>query len=254
MMRKSASAVLLLSLLIAGVPAYAQDNVTAQCLGQVYDRIAHEERVYRSVLFGQKKSADLPQGSVRFDKTFKTWLKTGDGQWRTPAGQDTASDSTMDSQADVPRRRGIFEIRKTPTSNLIPPLLQSMRALQCRLRSACQAARMSQSVTSETVKAQIDGCLQFEFPTFTACKGNSITSIGLGSCDGAVEGVLAREEKLLELIVAYDGAYRTLMQFAGTFEGFMVDFRFPLLEPLWQTVRTLGAFDKLPCFLAQCDQ
>lgn len=257
---------LLLPLAAGVLPARASaQNVVSQgCLEQMYDRMAHEERLYRSVLFGQKESADLPQGSVRYSKEFDTWLKTGDGQWRSidPGYTGTTwSDSLMDDQADVPARRGIFEVRKTPTSDLIPPLLQSMRALQCRLRAVCDLARMSQQEMEkpegqrrESLSVQPDGCLEFDLPVMTACAAENITQIGPGTCDAAVEAVLDREEKLLHMTIAYDSAYRTLAQFAGIFEGFLNDFRFPLLQPLWQMVRAVGSIDGLPCFNGQCDE
>lgn len=247
--------------------ASAQNVVTASCLTQMYDRMAHEERLFRSVLFGQKESADLPPGSVRFsdeEDVYATWLKTDTNQWRSldPGYEGTTwSDALMDEEADVPARRGIFETRTTPTSDMIPSLLQSMRALQCRLRAVCDAARLSQAEMDkpeedrmDPLLVQPDGCLEFELPLMEACTANDITEIGPGTCDSAIQAILEREEKLLHMTVAYDAAYRTLAQFAGIFEGFLDEFRFPLLEPLWQMVRALGSLDGLPCFTGQCDE
>jgi hypothetical protein len=251
---------LLLSIaLVPSASAQEIDVVNTKCLEQVYGRMAHEERFYRSVLFGQKKSEDLPEGSVRYDTEYDTWMKTGDKQWRSinPGNQKiTWNDSNMDEQSDIKPRIGLFEVKKTPTSDLIPPMLQSMRALQCRLRAVCLGANQSAVAAADktTVKVQPDGCLEFELPVFTSCKNNLITTIGPGACASAVNAIIERESRLLQMTVAYDSAYRTLAQFAGIFEGFLTDFRFPLLEPLWQMIRTLGTLDNLPCFSAQCDE
>jgi len=257
---KRTTAGFLLLLTILPSAAFAAENVNDSCLEQIYNQMAHEERMYRSVLFGQKKSEDLPSGSVRFDKESNTWLKTEDNTWKSldPGFEGTTwSDTLMNDQADIEVRRGIFEIRKTPTSDLIPPLVQSLRALQCRLRAVCQLAADSQSVeegNTDPLKINTDGCKEFEMKPLSACTATTIAGVGPGTCSTAVIAVMEREQKLLQMVVAYDAAYRTLAQFSGIFEGFLADFRFPLLQPLWQMIRTLGALDNLPCFNGQCDE
>lgn len=91
-------------------------------------------------------------------------------------------------------------------------------------------------------------------PIFDSCRVSDLNSFNQGGCTTQVQLILARETKMLELLFAYDASYRSLMQLAGTFEGFLSDFRFPLLQPLWQMVRTLGQLDNLPCFLAECNE
>lgn len=242
---------------IAPTRASAQDVVQSACITDVYEEIAKEERMYRSVLYGQKESADLPQGSVRFSKSGKTWIKTANNSWRTLDDSGlTWSNALMDDEADVPARRGFFEVRKTPTSDLITPLTQAMRALQCKLRSVCLAAQESVGKEKgDEVEVRHPGCLEFTYEVFEGCIDQpAVNEVAAGVCDTAVNATLERERRLLILAVAYDSAYRSLMQFAGIFEGFMDDFRFPLLQPLWQTARALGSFDGLPCFSAQCDE
>jgi len=242
---------------LPAVPARAQDSVESSCLPHVYDRIAHEERFFRSVLYGQKKSEDLPEGSVQFDSEFDTWIKVEENEWRSLDNEGlTWSDTLMDNEADAPPRRGLFETRKTPTSDLIPPILQSMRALQCRMLAVCAAAKASGSAEEgDEIKVKPDGCIEFTFTAFPGCIGDkNITTTRLNVCDSAVKSVMEREARLIQLVISYDAAYRTILQFAGTFEGFLDDFRFPLLQPLWQSVRALGQLDGLPCFLSQCDE
>lgn len=235
-------------------------NVSESCLQSTYDMMARDEREYRSVLFGQAPSKDLPEGSVRFDIEENTWIKTGTNSWKSldeGFSGTTWSDRLMDERADVKERRGIFETRAASTSDLIPPLLQSMRALQCKLQAVCDLALRSQKLkedATEPLKIQPDGCIEFEMKPMTSCRTNTIADLSQGNCLLAVDAILEREEKLLQTVVAYDAAYRSLSQFAGIFEGFLTDFRFPLIEPIWQMVRALGALDNMPCFNGQCDE
>ncbi len=239
--------------------ASAQYVNTTACLQQTYDALAHEKRVYRAVLFGQKKSADLPLGSVRYDKAGNAWMKKGTNVWNSLAkGQEhtNVGNSGMDDKADVVARRGLFEIRKAPTSDLIPAITQAMRAYQCRLYSVCESALKSQSTAEgvTTLQVQPAGCIELEQPVLTQCKNNSQETVGTTTCPDVVAGMLEQEDKTLVLLVAYDAAYRTLLQFEGVFEGFLQDFRFPLIQPLWETVRVIGGLSHIPCFVGQCDE
>lgn len=243
------------------IPLHAQDALNQTCFSGVYDLMAREERLYRSVLFGQKESKDLPVGSVRYDKESNTWMKVGDDQWRSLGEGDgkstTWNDDKMDKQADVPARRGILEMKMASTSDILPPLIQSVRALQCRLRSVCMLERASQQKEldpAEPITVQPDGCIPQSFLPLDGCTDVSIATAGSDSCEQAAEALVEREVKLLHLAIAYDAAYRSLMQFAGNLEGFLLDFRFPLLTPIWQAVRALGSLDRIPCFSAQCDE
>lgn len=235
-------------------------NVSESCLQKTYDMMARDEREYRSVLFGQKASEDLPEGSVRFDEDGNTWMKTGKNSWKSlDEGFEgtTWSDRLMDERADLDERRGIFETRAASTSDLIPPLLQSMRALQCKLQAICDLSLKSQKLKEDetdplTIKP--DGCIEFEMEPMMECRTNTTVDLSPSNCLDAVDAILEREEKLLQTVVAYDAAYRSLSQFAGIFEGFLNDFRFPLIEPIWQMVRALGSLDNMPCFNGQCDE
>lgn len=253
-----------LSISILGWPALlpvasAQNVNTTACLSQTYDALAHEKRLYHSVLFGQKESGDLPKGTVRFDEDGNTWLKKDINSWRSldeGFKNTTWSDGLMDDRADVPARRGLLEIQKTPTSDLIPAITQAFRAYQCRLQSVCGAALQSQSTATGTTTLTIntDGCIELEQPVLSACKNNLQLTAGANTCLQIIESMLDEEEQALALLVSYDASYRTVVQFTGMFEGFLTDFRFPLIEPLWQTVRAIGNFSNIPCFIGQCDE
>jgi hypothetical protein len=239
--------------------AFAQDVLNQACVDDMFRLMDREHRLYRSVLFGQKSAADSPDGSTRTDSDFHIWMKTGTNAWRSLAEgyeQTTWGDSLIDERGDVPIRRGLLEQRRTPTSDLLPPMLQSMRALQCRLRSICALGRVrSESDDAvSTVTVQAEGCLPMSFRPLKNCIPRDFTDIGFGTCAATVDSIVERESRLLHLLVTYDSAYRSVLQFGGGFEGFLSDVRLPFLQPLWQTVRILGSLDNLPCFLAQCDE
>ena len=105
-----------------------------------------------------------------------------------------------------------------------------------------------------TVTVQPDGCRTFDEPVLKSCRNPTQVTVSAGSCDEVVNALLDQESQMLVLLVSYDSAYRTLLQFQGVFEGFLSTFRFALLDPLWQTVRAIGGFAHLPCFLSQCDE
>lgn len=228
------------------------------CTDDIYTQLAREERLYRSVLFGLSKTEEMPTNSVLVDKEGDHWMKVADNTWRStdPGNQGTTwTDATMDAQRDVPARRGILEIQKALSSELIPSVLQAMRATQCRMEAVCLAAQSSGSAEAgRPMNIQPEGCIQFQMPIIDSCKAVEFATYDSGACSAQVQTIVERESRMLELLFAYDASYRTLMQFAGTFEGFLTDFRFPLLQPLWQMVRTLGQFDNLPCFLAECNE
>lgn len=252
-------ALLIASLLLVRAPAArAQDVVSASCTTQIYAAMATEQRVFRAVLYGQTKAEDEEIGNVRYDKDGNPWMKTGDGEWRSLAAgfEDTTwGDTLMDEQGAAPVRRGIFERKEAITSDFLPEVIQSVRALQCRLKAQCDRARQSVGFTGATLTLQPDGCIAMEYRAFPACAEKlDVAEATVTACDQAVITLLERETKQLEMQIAYDAAYRTLLQFAGQLEGFIEDFRLPLLQPLWQAVDALSAFNGVTCFLAQCDE
>ncbi len=255
----SASVSVLLTVSVMIPVASAQTVNTSACLTETYTALSHEKNLYRSVLFGQKKSADLPVGSTRTDIEGNTWMKKGNNAWRSLGDgfkNTTWSDGLMDTRADAPARRGLLETKKVTTSELIPAITQAFRAYQCRLRSVCGAARDSQSAAEGTTTLTIknDGCIDIDQPVLPACNNNIFLTAGTDTCTSIIDSMLAQEEQALVLLVSYDASYRTVVQFTGIFEGFLTDFRFPLIEPLWQTVRAFGNFSNIPCFIGQCDE
>lgn len=255
-MKKYFSSIGLAMVLLAPQMALGAEP-TISCAESVYVRLGQEERLYRSVLFGLSTAEEMPINGTLIDKEGDTWIKTSENTWLSPENKDlTWSDATMEEQRDTPARRGILETQKALSSELLPSILQTVRATQCRMEAVCETALASgkEKADSEEVKVQPAGCIEFTMPIFDSCRVSDLNSFNQGGCTTQVQLILARETKMLELLFAYDASYRSLMQLAGTFEGFLSDFRFPLLQPLWQMVRTLGQLDNLPCFLAECNE
>jgi hypothetical protein len=252
------SALLLAALLLPNA-LRAQEVLSERCAEAVYGSLASEQRLFRSVLYGQREAATERRGALRYDNEGLAWIKLGTNQWRslTEGYENTTwSDALMDERSDPKPRRGILERKEAVSSDVIPEIAQSIRALQCRLRARCMAAlesRRSDQLGALSVKPP--GCIEMKFLRLQACTDPVSTSEAtVTACDKAVETIIDREMKLLELTMAYDAAYRSLLQLAGIMDGFLEDFQFPLLEPLWRTVDALSGFKGMTCFLSQCDE
>lgn len=242
---------------------------TSQCLTEIFANLARQQRFHRLVLFGQSPSALAGENAMRYDRDGDPWMKHG-GMWKTLAkGKEASplSDAAMDSALESdpfwssPIRRGILETRTHLTSELLPDLLQSLRALRCRVRSVCLAERRSESPEDPTIGSSVDGCLPFagfEFLPFPSCRftgqsGNLQATEVRGICDSSAATIIQRETHMLELLVSYDSATRTLLQFSGPFERFATSFSLRVFTPLRQVASLLQYLTRTPCFLSRCD-
>ncbi len=271
-----------LMLLIIGLtlPVHALGQVVPvpladACKTQTEDALAREDRFYRRVLFGFVRASEETIGGVRYDKEGNAWFKSGANAWRSQAKGFTGttwSDTLMDQQVerdwlqpDDARtfRRGIFATRGVLTSELIPPITQSFRALQCRTYSVCEAVLKSlngEESNQGTYIVRVPGCRDIPISSLPACKPQDQNKLAvldrstvLASCAPMVEALLKRESEMLTLSVTYDAAYRSLLQFAGTFDDFLSVFRLDLLRPVRQSLPLLQQLSRIPCFLAQCN-
>jgi hypothetical protein len=245
--------------------ALAQDATHSQCIDEVYASLQREMLFERSVIFGQKTAANLPRGAIRFDTLIKPWIKTADNEWKTYGNEDSPlTDASMDSRSYPPRRRGILETKKALTSELIPPILQTMRAMQCRLRYVCEAALRSRaSEIPQSFQLEADGCIKMTVQRFNSCRTDesleatsidiSTMNVQVGVCDAAAQEMMKREMSMLTLVMAYDGSYRSFLQFAGITQSFGSALRQPVLDVLSKTVMTLQNLGSGPGFTAQCD-
>lgn len=244
--------------LLSTQAASAQVIGSPSCVSAMYGSLAAEHRFFRATLFGQPDASSLPIGSIRYDGDNNVWMKTDDNTWRSAAkGVENTPwrDRFVDTQGNPPPRRGIFETQKTPTSDLIPRITQSLRAFQCTLRARCMVAAQSAASKTKTISATPFGCKEITLPRLTACgTDDSRADTAVGTCEAARIAILNRETQMLELAVGYDAAYRSLLQFSGIMEGFLTDVRLPLLQPLWQTVSVMSGFKGLPCFSSECSE
>jgi hypothetical protein len=269
-----------LASLLLPLAAQAQVN-RSDCLSQLYTSLGREQRMFRAVVLGQRDPQDAAIGAVRFDVDAVAWTKTAENQWLSadPKRASLTDDGMRfaletdplckSTSAEVNQlclvlpRKGILETKGGLTSELIPQITQSFRAFQCRLRALCDVFQQSASPSaSATIRVQPAGCEPMEYPAFTSCKLQDPDTqqhatgyqVSFDACPNAVSSMLTHESNVLKAVVSYDAAYRTLLQFAGSFEEFVGHFRLPVFDVLSQTVRLMKEFEDLPCFLAQCNE
>lgn len=242
------------------------------CRQKMNNEIAREQRLYRSYLFGKRNAKDAAVGDVRYDTAGWAWIKnsTSNTPWQNsnPNNQDLRwSNQVMDSNdehADVLPLIGIFETKRVSTSELIPHLLHTMRAFECRLEALCEISRFSETKSGNQPvgipSIQPIGCIEFtNATTWPECHFNEpeMTTLDQGDtrtyCDKITDQLIAREVELLKLAVEYDAGFRTLLQFAGNFDIFLRELRWPLSVTVRQAVELIGQLERIPCFLSSCD-
>jgi hypothetical protein len=238
----------------------------APCIDQVMNALALEQHYLRISWFGQQRATKAELGEL-MQAQGSTWLKTDEGWVSAAAGTSKKTDAQMDAIADKhplwdsPFRVGIFETRDALGSELIPPLLQSMRAFSCGIDAVCTRAGDIIEGNSTTT-TPLDGCMsadELHIPALPACVlkgGASIEDVALvqTTCADAAVRLRQREESVLAFAVAEDSAQRALRQMAGVTDLFLVAFQGSLLTPLRQTVQLLSQFTRIPCFLGRCDR
>lgn len=260
---------LLIVALIAPLHVSAQEG---SCRDQVNAELATEQRFYRAHLFGKKRAADAPVGSVRYDNEGVAWLKenttgtpwvTKDPRYRGLQWSSTLMDNQDEHTGALPIK-GIFATRRVSTTELIPYTLQSIRALDCRLQALCGRVRRSTRESAETPvnipSIKEYGCIEFQnVPTLPACHF-ALPEDGIPEqvdimtyCRSMTNQLVRRESELLKLTIEYDAGYRSLLQFAGNFDTFLRELRWPLTTTMRQAVQLIGQLERIPCFISSCD-
>jgi len=255
-------------ILINSFPAYAQIAKTdaSACKNQINEQMAKEQRTFRSVIFGLSTVEDATVGEVRYDGEGNAWYKTEEDEWRSLAeGFETTTwgDSLMESESQIPPRKGLLETRRITTSELVPHIGQGMRALQCKIDLICDAMKQSINVKDEDpvdIIANTLGCIELTTTTLKHChlsKGDgqdiSVQRDVETYCDSIGIMMLEQEASIVKLTVEYDAAYRTMLQLAGNFDLFLQEFKTPLIHSLREMVNLVGSFNRIPCFLSSCD-
>lgn len=250
------------------------------CLGDAQDAMGQRQRELRIVLLGQPEAKRSLPGSLRYDKEGKPWLKTAKDTWKSaPAeeekdenaapspsqpneDEETKSDSDMDDNGEFPPRLGWLEVKKAQTSELLPPILQSVRAFQCKLDNVCLL--LSRSIIEDQpdeIEVSSPGCIKETLPPLSACAitgadapdSTAVIRV-IEQCEQMRDTIAAREAQMLKLLIAYDSAQRSLRQLLGMMDTFVADLRNVLLGPVWQAVRAYQNIGRLPCFSSQCEQ
>ena len=169
----------------------------------------------------------------------------------------------MDGFSQVPPRKGLLETKRVITSELVPYIGQSMRALQCRMDLVCDAVRKSieeKGATPIDITVDAYGCIPEDRQTILEChlsreqreEASDRTDAEL-YCERIGRELLEQEAAIMKLTVEYDSAYRTMLQLAGNFDLFLQEFNAPIINSIRQMVNLVGSFNRIPCFLSSCD-
>lgn len=279
----------------------AKQNVSTQkCQEEFEERLAQQERIFNHLLFGRHAAADEPINSVIYDEDAQPWLKTGENTWVKPLSKDEQPETLTDADIDEtrewdgqnetfqegedanpgdfadPARRadyeGLTERQGVITSQLIPDMLQGMRALHCRASAVCEAVTQSflrmETDESGNLRITMPGCRTLVMKPIEGCAFDNVLkteaerrrlltgfnqSIVFTQCRPLAEQMLDRNASLLRVTVSYDAAYRSLLQFSGSLDQFLWGFRGSILAPIEQTLPLLENLTRLPCFPAQCN-
>ena len=241
--------------------AHAQEVNIDACRSAVHTEFAREQRLYRTVLYGQLSAENAEIGQVRFDTDGHPWIKTDEDEWSTvPNFGITIDNESMEISAELPPRRGIFGTRRVLTSELLPYAVQAVRTLSCRTNAICERMNVSLGEAPN----DLPGCLSpEEIPEMAGlmdeCRfpeaNERIPDVLLlrEECPEVARQLIQRETELLKLAVEYDAAYRSMLQFAGNFDLFLQELRWPLTTTLRRTVGLVGQLTRIPCFVSSCD-
>lgn len=244
------------------------------CTDTVNKELAKEQRYYRGVLLGHYTAKNSAVGDVHYDDEGDALIKTEDNKWKSGLkvfDGITWSDTQMDRHDEqrledkLEDSPGIFETKRMLTSDLIPYLIQSFRALQCRIDMICRTVDLSigqkkeEGEDPQKVRVGAVGCIEEELEIYPACqlsageRNTAEEGDALSYCTSTGREMLAREEDLLRVLVEYDAAYRSLLQLAGSLDLFLGSFEWPVGQLLRQTAGILGYMQRIPCFIATCD-
>ena len=271
-MHRIPSLLLALLLLSSPVALRAQEASTDACRMRTNRELGREQRLYRVYLFGKKKAEDAEIGNVRYDRDGWAWLKEDNSEkpWIN-SNQDNQllrwendKMDQFDEHSEILPIKGIFETKRVMTSELLPYLLQTIRALECRTAALCEVSRFSEIQNGDTPVdvdvVQPKGCIEYtNLKTWPECHfvSPNLSSLSQADsrsyCDEITSQLIRRETEQLKLVVEYDAGYRTLMQFAGNFDIFLRELRWPLTGTLRQAAQLIGQLQRIPCFLSSCD-
>lgn len=221
------SAILLITamLSVSAPTAYAGD--TQACYGKMVSEMVAVHDEWRAHLFGSRRGTD---GTV-------TVLTGGEAERE---------------------QTGIFETKGRLTSELTLPLVESYRVYRCRTLAVCQIAANSINIDSGAFNVKLLGCAEMNVERYPECyfAGGTLQSEAtdvLGQCQKLATETLASERAILQMAVAYDSGYRSLLQFAGIMDWMLQGFPTGTIRVIADMVSMLGKLHQIPCFIGQCD-
>ncbi len=263
------------------------------CVAQVQAAAVQQQRIARQILLGRPDAKDEPKGNTRYGEDGSAWIKTDDNTWRStsPGYENTTwSDLQMNRQTEwegmneienpSPRepRLGQLDRRGALTSDIVPALAQMLRGYKCRLEMVCGNVRASYLDDGENPDdykpIETPGCMDLQMKPYSQChfdndelieddeeddaeKQRNIEAysdtIVRENCRPLIEQLVEREKQMYLLAGFYDASYRSLLQFAGNFDEFLIAFHDDMLTPIEQSMSLLGELGRMPCFLSQCN-
>ena len=258
--------VLMMPMLTSAAAGNPDSDVSGRCRAEMIEALGHDNRLYRSVVFGEVSAKDSAIFSSKYDTTGNAWVKSGTDRW-TNTDQGTWSDAQMDAHAELRPRQSVFATRRALTSELIPALTQNYRGFSCLLSTTCQSVGMNTATAKsnatktdpDMMNVQVAGCAPLDIPRLPDCEkladsGDSTLNLSVNACQPLSEMILSREADILKMTVQYDAAYRSLLQFSGVFDDFTDQFQGDLLTPIQETAALAGQLSRIPCFLAECNE
>lgn len=164
------------------------------------------------------------------------------------------------TNGEVLRERiGILETKKRLTSELVEPLIESYRALRCKVAAVCETVSKSLLATGDaSIMVQQLGCEDEPKQLYRECRfageGAQIAATEMSAeCARLTGEMLTMEQSVLKTAVAYDSGYRSLLQFSGMTEAMLKDMPTRNFLPVRSMVNMLGKLYQIPCFSGQCD-
>lgn len=253
-----------MSFKVFAASADVEKNET-QCKDTINDWLTIEQKRYRAALYGQPEAEDAVIGTVNYINRY-AYYKKADNEWYSIEIDDTKLDSDMDAASAISPRRGVFEVKKTLTSELIPHLTKTLMDFQCNVDKVCsQVARSLEEEESVSGSAVFDitdlvGCVDFTgqetFPECHLSKDGELKSVEVAGlveyCQTIGNELLKREGELLKVATEYDAAYRSMLQFAGDFDLFLSEFKTPITYTVRHAASVIGWMNGLPCFTSSC--
>lgn len=203
---------------------------TNACYRQIVEAMSAVHDEFRAVVFGSRKD--------------------NDGKFTVLTGGFSAKE-----------QKGILETKERLSSELIEPVVESYRVLQCRMSAICEAMKRSYEVNGgTTITVKQLGCSDRTGQSFDQCSfiesgmtQQDVTNL-VTECRGLVIRSMEIERSILQLAFSYDSGYRALLQLSGMVDWFQGDFPDEVLKPIRDMVNLLGKMHEIPCFIGQCDR